>query len=101
MAGHDGGDRLRMGVVGTGSLGFHHARILRDLDGVEMVGIHDVRPERADEVSRELGVAAHGTLEGLLDRTRFVRLRRAGRGCLSMIMRSSRRLSTTGRPRSG
>ncbi|MBT8337824.1 MAG: Gfo/Idh/MocA family oxidoreductase [Gemmatimonadetes bacterium] len=67
MAGAGGGDRLRIGVVGTGSLGFHHARILRDVDGVEMVGIHDVRPERASEVSRELGVAVHETLESLLD----------------------------------
>jgi predicted dehydrogenase len=67
MAGAGGGERLRIGVVGTGSLGFHHARILRDVDGVEMVGIHDVRPERADEVARELGVTAHGALEGLLD----------------------------------
>lgn len=59
--------RLRMGVVGTGSLGFHHARILRDVEGVEMVGIHDVRPERAAEVATELGVVAHPTLEALLD----------------------------------
>ena len=67
MAGAEGGNRLRMGVVGTGSLGFHHARILRDVEGVEMVGIHDDRPARADEVSRELEVTAHETLESLLD----------------------------------
>ncbi|MEK9500111.1 Gfo/Idh/MocA family protein [Gaopeijia maritima] len=59
--------RLRMGVVGTGSLGFHHARILRDVEGVEMVGIHDRRAERAAEVAAELGVVAHPTLEALLD----------------------------------
>lgn len=59
--------RLRMGVVGTGSLGFHHARILRDVEGVEMVGIHDLRAERAAEVAAELGVVAHPTLEALLD----------------------------------
>jgi predicted dehydrogenase len=57
-----------MGVVGTGSLGFHHARILRDVEGVEMVGIHEARPERADEVSRTLEVAAFETLDGLLER---------------------------------
>ncbi len=59
--------RLRFGVVGTGSLGFHHARILRDVDGVEMVGFHDSRPERRDEVSAELGIKAHATLDALLD----------------------------------
>ena len=61
--------RLRFGVVGTGSLGFHHARILRDVDGVEMVGFHDDRPERRTEVASELGVEGHETLEALLDRT--------------------------------
>ncbi len=58
---------VRIGVVGTGSLGFHHARILRDVDGVEMAGIHDAREERAREVEAELGVRRFAALEGLLD----------------------------------
>ena len=58
---------VRMGVVGVGSLGFHHARILGTLEGVAMVGFHDARPERAEKVARELGHTAHETLEGLLD----------------------------------
>ena len=58
---------LRLGVVGTGSLGFHHARILRDVPEVRMSGIFEARPERAQEVSRELSVEAFGSLEGLLD----------------------------------
>jgi len=58
---------LRVGVVGTGSLGFHHARILRDVPETEMKGVFEIRPERAEEVVRELGVVAHAALEGLLD----------------------------------
>jgi predicted dehydrogenase len=58
---------LRFGVVGTGSLGFHHARILRDVVGVEMVGFHDSRVERRAEVAEELGIRPHETLESLLD----------------------------------
>ncbi len=58
---------VRVGVVGTGSLGFHHARILRELSGVEMGGIYDLRSERAGEVAAKLGVVAHETLEALLD----------------------------------
>jgi predicted dehydrogenase len=65
MPGEDG--NLRVGVVGTGSLGFHHARILREVPDLEMRGIYELRPERAQEVSRELGVDAHGSLEALLD----------------------------------
>lgn len=56
-----------MGVVGVGSLGFHHVRILRDLPEVRVVGFHDVRPERARAVAGELGVKAHDSLESLLD----------------------------------
>ena len=58
---------LRVGVVGTGSLGFHHARILRDVPEVRMSGIFEARLERAQEVSRELSVEAFGSLEELLD----------------------------------
>ncbi|MFH1765240.1 MAG: Gfo/Idh/MocA family oxidoreductase [Gemmatimonadota bacterium] len=61
------GGGLRVGVVGTGSLGFHHARILRDVPDVDMRGVYEVRPDRAQEVSRELGVEAHGSIEALLD----------------------------------
>ncbi len=59
---------LRVGVVGTGSLGFHHARILRDLPDTRMEGIFEARATRSDEVSRELGVKARMTLEDLLER---------------------------------
>ena len=60
--------QLRAGVVGTGSLGFHHARILRDVSDVSMEGIFESQPERAQEVSKELGVEARKSLEDLLDR---------------------------------
>ena len=65
MAGTDA--PVRTGVVGTGSLGFHHARILRDVPEMQMVGIFEARAERAEEVSRELEVASFDSLEGLLD----------------------------------
>jgi predicted dehydrogenase len=56
----------RVGVVGAGSLGFHHIRILRDLDGIIFTGFVETRAERAAEVRKELGVNAHETLESLL-----------------------------------
>jgi len=58
---------FRVGVVGTGSLGFHHARILRDLADVQMAGFFEILPERAQEVERELEVEAHSQIERLLD----------------------------------
>lgn len=60
--------RLRVGVIGTGALGFHHARLLRRTEGTDFTGIYDINPARAAEVARELDVVAHPTLESLLER---------------------------------
>ncbi len=57
----------RVGVVGAGSLGFHHIRILRDLPGIEFTGFVESRHDRAREVAKELAVSAHDTLTSLLD----------------------------------
>ena len=57
----------RVGVVGAGSLGFHHIRILRDLPGIEFTGFAESRPERRSEVEKELKVRSHPTLEALLE----------------------------------
>jgi predicted dehydrogenase len=61
---------LSVGVVGVGRLGYHHARILASLAGVEMVGVFDVDHARGEEVARELSVRSHRSLESLLDRSR-------------------------------
>jgi len=58
---------VRVGVIGAGSLGQHHVRLLRDVDGARLVGFCEVRPERAQQVSTELGVPAIASLEELLD----------------------------------
>src|SRR5207245_3319276 len=46
---------------------YHHVRILRDLQGPAFAGFFDARAERAEQVSRELGVTAFPTLDALLD----------------------------------
>lgn len=56
------------GVIGVGSLGFHHARLLRTIDGAHLVGIHDADAARAENVARELGVPAYPLLDELLGR---------------------------------
>jgi predicted dehydrogenase len=60
-----GGAPLAAGVVGVGSLGFHHARILRDLPGITMAGVFDTDPERAAWVASQLSLTAHSSLEAL------------------------------------
>lgn len=61
----DRGARLRVGVIGTGALGRHHARILSQLPGVEMVGIHDARREQAEAVAAEHGCKVWDSLDDL------------------------------------
>lgn len=50
-----------------GSLGFHHARLLRDVTGAELVGIHDIDLERMAEVGGALGVPTFASRDPLLD----------------------------------
>jgi predicted dehydrogenase len=57
---------LRVGVAGTGSLGYHHARLLRDIPGVTFAGFYEANAERAATVAKELGITAHATLDALL-----------------------------------
>lgn len=57
----------RIGVAGVGSLGYHHARILAGMAGVSASGVFDTRAERAAEVAEAFGVAAHASLEDLLE----------------------------------
>lgn len=58
---------LRVGVIGTGALGFHHLRHLRTLDGAVVRGFHETDAARAAKVGEELGVAAAASLDALLD----------------------------------
>ncbi|MEO8561480.1 MAG: Gfo/Idh/MocA family oxidoreductase [bacterium] len=59
--------QLKVGVVGAGGLGFHHIRILRDMLGPDFAGFFDANTERAEQVSRELGVTSFPSLNALLD----------------------------------
>ncbi len=57
----------RVGVIGVGSLGYHHARVVRDLPGMESAGVYDTDASRVTKVVAELGVTGHDSLESLLD----------------------------------
>jgi predicted dehydrogenase len=57
---------LRLGVVGVGSLGFHHARILSTTPGIRFTGIYDSSQSRRNDVASKLNVTAHDTIDELL-----------------------------------
>ena len=54
---------LRVGVVGVGNMGYHHARVYSELakEGkVELVGIADANFERAKEVAKKFNTIPYG-----------------------------------------
>jgi predicted dehydrogenase len=58
--------RPRLGVIGVGSLGFHHARILSTRDDIDFAGVSDTSPARLAEVAEKLGVHPESDMDALL-----------------------------------
>ncbi len=56
----------RIGVIGVGSLGYHHARILREVKTAACMGFFEANADRAGTVSRELGIRAYPSIAELL-----------------------------------
>src|SRR5687767_9554435 len=52
------GTRSRLAVIGVGSLGQHHARILAAMPDVDLVAVVDTKPERAHEIAAKYGTTA-------------------------------------------
>jgi predicted dehydrogenase len=60
--------RVRVAVVGVGDFGRNHARVYRQLEGVELVGVVDSDLERARRVAAEFATEAFPDLESLKGR---------------------------------
>lgn len=56
---------LRIGVAGVGRLGAVHARILREINGVRLVGVYDSEPDRTAAVADQHQCKAFSTTEEL------------------------------------
>ena len=52
-------NKIRVGVIGVGSLGQHHARVYASMPEVELVGVVDALPERAEEIAARFGTNAY------------------------------------------
>jgi predicted dehydrogenase len=59
--------KLRVVVIGVGSLGRHHARILSQLADVELVGVVDLNRQRAEEIAAGVGTRAFADIAEVLD----------------------------------
>lgn len=58
---------VKVGVVGVGHLGMHHARVYSEILGAKLVGVMDVEEERARDIAEPLGVPAYSDLDRFLD----------------------------------
>ena len=60
---------LKVGVVGVGHLGKHHARIFSAIKNCRFIGVHDKIFERAKEIADLYNVKAYESYEDMLDET--------------------------------
>jgi predicted dehydrogenase len=57
---------VRVGVIGVGALGQHHARVYAHLPEARLVGVHDASRARAEEVAARHGTRAFAEVGSLL-----------------------------------
>src|SRR5262245_20655597 len=60
--------KIRVAVVGTGEFGRNHARVYRELERAELVGVYDENLQRAAAVAQEFQAPALPSLEELQGR---------------------------------
>ncbi len=58
---------LQMAVVGVGSLGQHHARILAGMDGVRLVGVVDASAAQGRKIAARFATKWHSDVQALPD----------------------------------
>jgi len=63
---------LRVGVIGVGYLGQHHARLYGGLPGVTLVGVTDSDPVRCQAIAAQYGVQAFPNAMALLEKIEAV-----------------------------
>ncbi len=59
--------KIKVGVLGVGALGRHHARLYQESEMVELAGVYDVDAERASGVAQEVGVKAFASPDQLAE----------------------------------
>jgi predicted dehydrogenase len=59
---------IKVGVIGVGKLGVHHAGKYAEIEGADLVGVYDVRSERAEEIARKYSTAPYASIEELISK---------------------------------
>src|SRR5262245_30363940 len=60
--------RPRVGVIGVGHLGQHHARLFAAMPDVDLVGVADIKADRAADIASQYGTTAFTEASALLEK---------------------------------
>jgi predicted dehydrogenase len=58
---------MRAAVIGAGSMGRHHARLLADMDGVELIALADIDPQRRAAVAKRTGARPYESYAAMFE----------------------------------
>ncbi len=58
---------LKAAVIGVGSIGQNHARVYREMDGVDLVGVVDSNPQTAARIGARLNVPHYTDYKALIE----------------------------------
>lgn len=61
---------MKVAVIGVGSMGIHHARIYRELPGVDLVAVADTDPQRVEAVAARYNARPYTDHRRMLERER-------------------------------
>ncbi len=56
-------EKVKIGVVGVGHLGETHARLLRQIESADLIGVYDIDETKSRKVAAELSVKSFGSLD--------------------------------------
>lgn len=59
---------VKVGVIGIGNMGKHHARVYSQLDGVELVAVSDLNENPGREISQKLNCKFYNDYREMLDK---------------------------------
>ena len=58
---------LKVGLIGCGFMGTMHANCYKNIDGVELVAVSDIRRPKAEEIAKGTNVAIYGDGRELIE----------------------------------
>ena len=67
-------EKMRVGVVGVGHLGDHHARIFSQIPDAKLVGVNDINVEKGNSVAQRYSTRFFENLDDLLKETDAISL---------------------------